>query len=293
MKIGFNTRCFANRSLEEVFDFAASHGFSSLEISCGPGGTGIHHLDADDVSPEMPKKIKELMEAKQVDISCLSYYANMFLPYNGDGEFHLKYLKKVIDLASLLGIELVSTFTGYRQDLKIEENLELLASTMKPVLAYAQTKNIRIMLENTPLIFGEEFGGNFAHSPEMWDLIFTRIPDANFGLNYDPSHLFWLGIDYMLGLNVFPERIFHIQAKDAEIKLERIRMTGILGNDWFGYRIPGSGSIDWRRLMSGLYEMGYDGFVSLELEDPVWLQSIDRIKKGLLLGKKFLDGFIV
>lgn len=293
MKIGFNIRCFANRSLEEVFDFAASRGFAGLEVSCGPGGTGIYHLDAENYSPEMPDEVKKLMEIKQIEISCLSYYANLFLPYNGDKEFHSKYLMKVIDLASLLGVELVSTFTGYRQDLKIEENLELLAVTMKPILAYAQKKNIKIMLENTPLIFGEEFGGNFAHSPEMWDLIFTRIPDANFGLNYDPSHLFWLGIDYMLGLNVFPERIFHIQAKDAEIKLERIRMTGILGNDWFGYRIPGSGSIDWRRLMSGLYETGYDGYVSLELEDPVWLQSIDRIKKGLLLGKKFLDGLIV
>ena len=294
MKTGFNTKCFSNRNFEEVVNFAADNGFPCIEIVCTPKGMpGIHHLDVEDVEGETLENIKNLLEERKINISCLSYYANLFIPVENDENFHTDYLKKVIDTAEKLGVSMVSTFTGYQPEMKIEDNLKLLVEKMNPLLSYAREKSVKIMLENTPLIFGEEIGGNFAHSPEMWDMIFTAIPDENFGLNYDPSHLFWLGIDYMLGLSVFPERIFHIQAKDAEIRLERLRMTGILGNDWFRYRIPGSGSIDWRKFVSELYEAGYDGCMSLELEDPVWLINGERSEKGLLLGKKFIEGFMV
>jgi len=294
MKIGFNTGCFPDRTLDDIMDFAGKNNFSSIEVVCAPKGVdGIHHIDVEDINDETALHIKEKLGKKGLEISCLSYYSNPFMAPDDNRDYHKNYIFNLIDAAEKLGVDRISTFTGFLPEMTMEENIALLAEAFGPVLSKAARKNIKIMLENTPMMTGRELEGNFAYSPELWDMIFTKIPDENFGLNYDPSHLFWLGVDYMLFLNIFSDRIFHVQAKDAEIIVERLRMTGILGNNWFRYRIPGSGSIDWKKFLSSLYEAGYDDTVSIELEDPIWLDSTEKIEKGLLLGKKFLENYIV
>jgi sugar phosphate isomerase/epimerase len=293
MKLGFNAVSLSHKSFDEVLDFASDNGFSNVEIVCSPkGSVGIHHLDVEDVDIDNAKKICEKLQEKNVAISSLSYYTNLFSGTASESDSHSTYLKQVVDAASRLGVENVSTYTGFIPGHAIVENLEVFESIIKPVLLFAKERNVRILLENAPLVTGKEFAANFAYSPEIWDIIFTRIPDENFGLNYDPSHLFWLGADYMIFLNIFAERVFHVQATDAEILVERLRMTGIFGTDWFRYRIPGAGSIDWKRFIASLYESGYDGVLSIENEDPVWLDTPSKVERGLLLGKKHLESYI-
>ncbi|MCE1247473.1 MAG: sugar phosphate isomerase/epimerase [Firmicutes bacterium] len=293
MKLGFNAVSLSHKSFDEVLDFASVNGFSSVEVVCSPKGSeGIHHIDVEDIDNGNAKVLCDKLQEKNVSISSLSYYTNIFSGNAGEKNSHTNYLKMMVDAASKLGVENVSTFTGFMPGHAIVENLEVLESIIKPVLSFAKERNVRILLENAPLVTGRDFAANFAYSPEIWDIIFTRIPDDNFGLNYDPSHLFWLGADYVLFLSVFAERLFHVQAKDAEILLERLRMTGILGTDWFRYRIPGSGSLDWKRFLSSLYESGYDGVLSIENEDPVWLDTPSKVERGILLGKNYLQPYI-
>ena len=64
-------------------------------------------------------------------------------------------------------------------------------------------------------------GTNLAWSPAIWDEMFTAIPDENFGLNLDPSHLVWLMIDYERAVYDFADRIFHVHAKDLEVRPRR------------------------------------------------------------------------
>ena len=122
------------------------------------------------------------------------------------------------------------------------------------------------------------YPGNLAYSPELWEWMFG----LGFYLNFDPSHLLWLGIDPVAALRPYVDRVIHAHAKDAEIvpRAERNRY-GFFGRvatreqdpwdmGWWRYRIPGLGEVDFRRYVDTLYEGGFDGVLSVEHEDPVW-----------------------
>jgi sugar phosphate isomerase/epimerase len=89
----------------------------------------------------------------------------------------------------------------------------------RDLVRYASDKGVRLMIENCPMDNWVQFGlpGNYAYSPELWEALFNEVPDENFGLNFDPSHLYWLGIDHNRAATEFASRIFHVHAKDTEM----------------------------------------------------------------------------
>jgi sugar phosphate isomerase/epimerase len=293
MKLGFNTLCLHKLSLEEVAQFASSLGFETLEIFCPSESQGrVTHIDIETLTEQACGDIKSLLQKNHLEISCLSYYTNPLAGENERDEF-IRYLRKLVDAASLLDVRNISTFTGYSPQYSIEENVRFSVEVFRPVLEYAAGKNVKILIENTPMLIGGQFPGNFAYSPELWEVMFSLLPDSNFGLNYDPSHLFWLGIDYLQFTRVFSEKIFHVQAKDVEIRERKLRKTGILGDDWFEYKLPGFGDIDWMKFLTALYDSGYDDVISIENEDRNWLGQPDKTKRGLIFSKNILDRMIV
>jgi len=160
------------------------------------------------------------------------------------------------------------------------------------------------MIENCPMESWLQFGlpGNFAYSPELWSALFNEVPAENFGLNFDPSHLYWLGIDYIQAVKYYSKKIFHAHAKDTEIIPEGKFRYGIFGRQidpqpwksgWWRYRIPGLGEIDWQKFISTLQEYGYDYVLSIEHEDPVWEGTEEKVKSGLQMGLKHLRQFIL
>jgi len=123
--------------------------------------------------------------------------------------------------------------------------------------------------------------------------MFQIIPSKNFGLNLDPSHLYWLGVDYIKAVREFKDRIFHVHAKDTEILGDELAKVSIRGRGWWRAAIPGQGDINWNKFISTLYQVGYDGTISIEHEDPVWSGTLDKVKNGLILGKRHLAPFII
>ena len=99
--------------------------------------------------------------------------------------------------------------------------------------------------------------------------MFGAIPDPNFGLNLDPSHLVWLQIDCERAVYDYADRIFHVHAKDTEIVGDELYRRSILslGVGWQKGRMPGRGEIDWAGFVGALRDAGYDGVVSVEHED--------------------------
>jgi sugar phosphate isomerase/epimerase len=67
----------------------------------------------------------------------------------------------------------------------------------------------------------------------------------------------------------YGERIYHFDGKDTEILQGRLARQGILGSGWWRYRLPGLGELDWRAIFSALRDVGYDGIVAIENEDPL------------------------
>jgi len=115
------------------------------------------------------------------------------------------------------------------------------------------------------------------------------VPNANFGLNYDPSHLMWQEIDYIAGVDRYGKRIFHTHAKDTAVKEHLRRWVGNQdGGGWWRYVIPGLGQVRWGEYISALKANGYDGVLSIEHEDG----SVGR-EEGFLIGKKYLEQFLI
>jgi sugar phosphate isomerase/epimerase len=120
---------------------------------------------------------------------------------------------------------------------------------------------------------------NIAYSPEIWRKLFSIIPARNFGIELDPAHMVWQQIDYIKAIYEFSDRIFHIHAKDMEIRREVLGDCGIygllfedvkgLGHGWWRARTPGFGEVKWTALITALLEVGYRGNIDIEHEDDV------------------------
>ena len=110
-------------------------------------------------------------------------------------------------------------------------------------------------------------------------------------MEMDPSHLAWLGIDYVKAVRDFGTRIFHVHAKDTEVDHDKLHTNGIYTPGWWRYRIPGMGDIDWDKFFTALLETGFDGGVAIEHEDPVF--EGERGEEGLHRGYLYLSRFFI
>ncbi|MEW6653126.1 MAG: sugar phosphate isomerase/epimerase [Bacteroidota bacterium] len=308
MKLGFLTACMPQLSLEDLIKFASASGFKTLELAAWPVQNDrdyqARQIDAANFTNDEAKIVKELLAQYNIEISAMAYYDNNLHPDLKQREYFHNHLKKVIDTASLLNVKLVGTFVGAHPDKTPNENMKEIGKVFRELVKYASDKNVSLMIENCPMENWVKFGlpGNYAYSPELWSALFNEVPADNFGLNLDPSHLFWLGIDYIGLIKDFKGKIFHAHAKDTEILTEGKNKFGFLGRQidpipwnsgWWRYRMPGLGEINWQLFISTLIENGYSGVLSIEHEDPVWEGSVEKTKNGLLLGLKHLSQFII
>ena len=298
MKLGFLTACLRELSLGEIVPWAAEQGFKSLEVSAWPPDnmrdySGVH-IDVAALTPATAAEIKELFDRHGMSISCLTYCENHLHPTLGQG--YTEHLMRVIDAAHLLGVETISNFVGRNPQMIISENLLAAREAFGPILDHAAAKGVRLGIENCPMPGWQFEGmvGNVAYSPALWDELFSLLPHENLGLNLDPSHLYWLDIDYLTVVEAYSHRIFHVHAKDTEILEGERYYQGIAPlAGWWRYRMPGWGEIDWGRFISLLIENGYDDVISIEHEDPIWEGNEEKVKNGLILGQRYLSQFIL
>ena len=289
MRLGFMTNILVKKGmvhLDEIADWAAEQGFEDLEV--GP------------TVPMERELFERVLEKGKVTITSLTYCRNFLSTDSEEAKAHLAELKKRIAFAGDLGIEKIVTSTGINKTLEEgiydkadsirrtpARSLDQFVQTFDPIVEYAEKKNVKLAFENCPLM------GNIAISPVMWREILKRLDSSKVGLAYDPSHLIWQFIDPYAPLTEFGDKIFHVHAKDWEIKEERLKECGILTDfSWWNYRIPGHGLLDWSKLTGELKKAGYQGTVSIEHEDPDYEDSLELVENGLILGKEYLKTFI-
>lgn len=289
MKLAFLNSCLKELSLEDTFRWAKDNGFQYLELS---GAPWYKHIDIEELARGNIDWLLSLQERYGVKIVAIMYGGRNLDPDPSIREESLKRLRAMIKSAKNLGVPVISTFIGRDYTKPIKENLDLVKKVWPPIVEFAENYNIKIAIENCPMMGVWPSGLNIAYSPDIWHEIFNILPSKNLGLNLDPSHLVWQGIDYIKAVKDFGDKIYHVHAKDTEILKDKLNVTGIYGEGWWRYRIPGRGIIDWGKFIDTLLQVGYDGVISIEHEDPVWEGSEGKVKKGLLLAKKYLDQFL-
>ncbi|CAN5734783.1 sugar phosphate isomerase/epimerase [soil metagenome] len=303
MKLGLLTAPFPATPLNEVADWTAANGFTTIEIAAWPasGGetrryAGTSHIDVDDLSDTRASEIVGDMASRGLEISGLGYYPN---PLNPDEEHRrtvIDHLKKVIVAAGKMEVPVVNTFIGADRSLSQDENWDEATRVWPEIISAADENGVKIAIENCPMIFSKDewpSGHNLAYNPKIWRRMFEEFGDT-IGLNFDPSHLVWLMIDIESAIEEFGSRFYHFQAKDVMIDYEGLYENGTLssGIGWQIPRLPGLGHVDWGRVFSALYRVGYDGAIIIEHEDRDFEKTDELVKRGFLIARDILQPYI-
>ena len=303
MKLGIYTAAFPDKTLEEIAAWASEKGFETLEIACWPSEkasrryAGVSTIDVSDFTPNKAKLVHDILNTYGLRISALGYYPNPLHPDPKHREAVIEHLKKVIVAAEMLDVSVVGTFIGRDKDKDPQANLKMFADIWPPIVKFAASHQVKIAIENCPMIFSyDEWpgGNNLASSPAMWEKMWEIIPDDNFGLNLDPSHLVLQMIDYERVVLDFGDKIFHVHAKDMALDHEGLYKNGVFskGMGWQIPRLPGLGDIKWGKFISALYRVGYDSVISIEHEDRAFEGNEALVKRGFLIARDVLQPYI-
>lgn len=308
MRFGFLTGCLQNMTLEEKMKYAHEVGFTALDVSCWPKDNSRDYsgsdIDVENLASDEVEKIKTDQKKYNIAFSSLAYYDNMLHPDPAIRQYFYNHLRAVIKAAGELGTPLVGCFIGKNQNESLVKNFDEFEKIFSKLVTYAENHNVKLMIENCPMPGWQKDGlpGTISYSPELWDEMFLRIPSDSFGLNFDPSHLDWLQIDYMQALRDYKNRIFHIDAKDMIVDKKKFYNYGIYGkklnrnhDEDLGFWtpvIPGLGDINWSQFYEVMKETGYTGDFSIEHEDRRFSETNQLVKKGLEFSFNYLNPII-
>jgi len=303
MKLGFFTAALPGSTLEQAAKWGAESGFQAIEIACWPPEkptrryAGVTHIDVETLDNEKAKAIRSVLDGCGLSVSSLAYYPNPLDPDAAQRQAAIGHLNKVIEAAAMLEVPVVGTFIGKDKNKTVPANLDEYAKVWPPIVKFARERGVKIAIENCPMIFSyDEWpgGNNLASTPAIWRKMWEIIPDDNFGLNLDPSHLILQMIDYERVVREFGSRIFHVHAKDLHIDREGLYNNGVLsqGMGWQVPRLPGLGDMNWQTFFAALTAAHYDYVVSIEHEDRVYEGNEELVKRGFYLSRDILKPYI-
>ncbi len=310
MKIGVFTVLFSQRPFEEALDYVKEAGVDAVEIGTG-GAPGNAHCDLDRLVEDAAarKQWLEAVTSRGLEISALSCHGNPLHPNKAAAQADDDAYRKTVKLASQVGVQNVITFSGCPGD---SENArypnwvtcpwptdysdllqwqwdEVARPYWSDAAAYAKDNGVRVAIELHPGFLGY-------HSESFWRL--REIGGDSIGVNFDPSHLFWQGMDPLVCVRELGDAIFHVHMKDTWLDEPNIKRNGVLDTKQYTDEVHrswifrtvgyGHGPEFWRSLISELRLAGYDGVLSIEHED-----SLMSINEGFNRAVEFLKAQVI
>ncbi len=286
MHIGLNTDGFGAFGLDECLDKVAGLGLTHVEFSLG-GWSGAPHLDVDALLADAAERDRLMGKLRErgLAISALNCSGNQLHP-GPIGPNDSALAEKAVELAALMGvgrIVMMSGLPGGPGDMHPNwitsswppEAMEILEwqwtervlPWWKAFAPKAWAKGIRLCVE--------QHGRQVVHNSES----FFRLREAVgpvLGVNFDPSHLIWMGGDPVSAIHALGDCIYHVHGKDSRIE-PAARVNGLLdtkhvvpvrGRFWnFVSLGHGTAVRGWLDIVRALRSVGYDDVISIENED--------------------------
>lgn len=256
----------------EVIPQILSYGFECFAVNFGNSTRGVD-------LPEFAKKLKGILDGKDVTISVLSVFGNPLLDTDEARET-VASLERIIDDAHHFGTDIVTGFAGRLAGKPIDGSIPRFKEIFAPLAKRAADKGVRIAFENCDMGGDWERGDwNIAHSPMAWELMFDAVPMDNLGLEWEPCHQMVKLIDPIPQLRKWVGRVFHVHGKDATIARDVIRDYGIKGpKEYAWHRTPGFGDSNWTDIITILRQDGYKGTIDIEgWHDPVYRDELEMM----------------
>jgi len=307
MKIGIFTALFGDKSLTETLDIVKAEGIEAVEFGAG-AYPGSAHLDVKKMlasKSERDKVLKEV-EKRGLTISAISIHGNPLHPVKAIAEDHHKAFVDAVKLASLMGVPCVNGFSGcpgdgpnaknpnwvtcawpdeYRDILEWQWAKRVIPYWRKQA-AYLKENNVKFCIEMHP--------GFVCYSNDTLLKLRNGVGKNGemIGANFDPSHLWWQGIDPIAAVRELGSEgaLFHVHAKDTRIdrinsgrngNLDTKSYGDILQRSWVfrsvGY---GHGIEWWKDFVTNLRMVGYDYVLSIEHEDGM-MPPMEGLRKAI------------
>ena len=309
MRLGVFTPLLSQMPLEAVLVKLKALQIHTVELATGNYPGDAHcKLSMLENASEL-KEFKRTLVDQGVSISALSCHGNSLHPDAAVAKAAQEVNRKTILLAEELGVPVVVDFSGCPGDSPAAktpnwvtcpwppEYLELLEWQWNEVVAPYWTERAAFAAEHGVKIAIEMHPGFVVYSPETM-LRLRALAGPSLGCNYDPSHMFWQGIDPIAAVRVLGDAIFHVHAKDTQMYPANLMRTGVLdtkpytderNRGWIfrtcGY---GHGAEWWKEFVSTLRMFGYDGVLSIEHED-----SLLSPEEGLTKAAQFLNEIVI
>jgi sugar phosphate isomerase/epimerase len=303
MQLGFVTAILPDLSFEQVVDFASATGYACIEVMCWPQGkaerryAGITHIDCAALTASEAERLVNYAADRKVGISGLGYYPNALSPVPDEAQVAVEQIHRVIDAAARMGVGVMNTFIGRDWKLSVDENWPRMVETWRPILEHARTAGVKIGIENCPMLFTRDEwpgGKNLMTTPVIWRRMFKEFEGSSLGLNFDPSHFVWQGMDYLTAIREFAPRFWHCHAKDARLDREKLNQVGIMAHtlEFHTPKLPGLGDVNWGQFFSTLADAGYTGAVCVEVEDRAYEGSLAARQASLVQSFRYLRQFV-
>ncbi|MEP7309788.1 MAG: sugar phosphate isomerase/epimerase [Acidobacteriota bacterium] len=297
MKLGLFTPVLGGLSVTEMLAKVRALGsIQAIELGAG-GWPGRDHIDPDLLlSPgSNAREYRQMVADAGLTISALSCHGNPLHPDSARARADDEVYRKTVRLAERLEVPVVVTFSGCPGDSDEAthpnwvttawppEFLELLDWQWEKKLipywtdaaGFAADHGVKVALEAHP--------GFMVYNVET-ALALRRAAGPNLGVNFDPSHFFWQGVDVPVAIRALGDAIFHVHAKDVALDPLNVAVNGVIDaknyrrmaeRSWLFRTVGwGHGELEWKRIVSALRLVGYDYVMSIEHEDA--LASVDE-----------------
>lgn len=274
--------------------FAKAQGFTNMILGSGPHST----LDANTLTDAQIAEIKNVLASHQMNVSALQVGGDSINPNLERRARSNDYFVKAIELAGKLGVPYIGTQSGRDRSLPFQKQVDAIVKVYtEKFFPVCERAKVRILWEPWP------DGDNIATSPAGFSALFKAFGDSPYvGLQFDPSHFVRQFMDPIQTARDFVDKIYDVHLKDTEIDWATLHSTGIYNEnhmDWWRYRIPGMGSINWREFFSILQNVGYAGGMSIEQEDDLYGADhnpgpdfSEDFKMGFVMAKRYLDQYV-
>ena len=293
--IGVFDPAFPDLTVDQLVEKYASLGVEAAEIGTG-GYPNNKHCPVDDLLVDAGKlrAWQKKFEDHNIRIATLSCHGNPVHPDQSVAQRDIDTFQKTVQLAERIGVRVIVGFSGcpganptdknpnwitYRwppeyaaaQDWQWKEKL---IPYWKGAAKYARDHGIhRLALEMHP---------NFCVYNPLTLLKLREAVGEEIGANNDLSHLFWQGCDPVEVIHLLGKQgaIFHAHMKDTVLVPDKVAKYGVLNfifekqdiktaSDMFRAVGYGHSASAWKDILRAYMEVGYEGILSVENEDPI------------------------
>jgi sugar phosphate isomerase/epimerase len=293
--IGVFDAVYDKLTLDQMIDKVSALGLEAVEIGTG-GYPGSNHCPVDELlaDPAKAKAWKKKFEDKGIRVATLSCHGNPVHPDAAHAAKDQETFKKTVRLAQMLEVKVIVGFAGcpggspkdtqpnwitYRWPPEYNEMLEW--QWKEKVIPYWK-EAAKFAREHGVHRLAFEMHPNFVVYNPRTLLKLREAVGEEIGANCDLSHLFWQGCDPVEVIHFLGKQgiIYHAHMKDTVLYPENVAKYGVLNFVFEASDLPmasdafravgyGHGASTWKSILQAYMDVGYDGIVSIENEDPI------------------------